>query len=92
MNINNPYTPDKNTHYLVRNRNIRNSILKETDFYFALDVYEALSDLQKIEIREYRQKLRDFINENKDNFEIKGIAWIVFPIAPQWTNIQIPKY
>jgi len=92
MNINNPYTPDKNTHYLVRNRNIRNSILKETDFYFALDVYEALSDLQKIEIREYRQKLRDFINENKDNFEIKGIAWIDFPIAPQWTNIQIPKY
>jgi len=78
-----------NEHFLKRNRNIRNEILKQTDFYMLPDVYEILSDIQKNEIREYRQQLRDHINNNKDTYLIKGNPFIEFPEKPEWININI---
>jgi len=77
-----------NEHFLIRNKNIRDEMLKKTDYLMLLDVYENLTETQKEEIKIYRQKLRNFINENKDNYLIKGINYIEFPIPPEWTNIK----
>lgn len=81
-----------NEHFLIRNQNLRNELLKKTDYYLLNDVYEVLSDIQKQEIRDYRQSLRDFINIHKEDYLIKGIAYIEFPKPPEWTKIQIPRY
>lgn len=81
-----------NQHFLVRNTNLRNELLKQTDYYMLIDVYEVLSDNQKEEIRTYRQLLRDFININKDKYLIEGVNFIEFPNHPEWVRIKMPKY
>ena len=52
-----------NEHFLKRNRNLRNELLKQTDYFMLPDVYEILTTEQKEEIKIYRQTLRDFIKE-----------------------------
>ena len=81
-----------NQHFLIRSTNLRNELLKTTDYYMLPDIYEVLSDTQKQDIRDYRQSLRDFININRDKYLNDGIAFIDFPKPPEWTKIQIPKY
>lgn len=81
-----------NQHFLIRNQNLRNELLKRTDYYLLNDVYEVLSNIQKQEIRDYRQSLRDFINLNRDKYLVEGINFIEFPNPPEWVKIQIPKY
>jgi len=82
-----------NQHYLIRNRNIRGEILRQTDYYMLPDIYEILSDIQKIEIRTYRKKLRDFINENQNKYLNDGCPYIPFPDPPIWMkDIKNIKY
>lgn len=81
-----------NEHFLIRSRNLRNELLKTTDYYLLNDVYEVLSDTQKQEIKDYRQSLRNFININRENYLDKGVAYLPFPKPPEWTKIQIPRY
>ena len=59
-----------NQHFLIRNINMRNELLKQTDYYLLSDVYEKLTDDEKQQIKDYRQALRDHININKDKFLI----------------------
>jgi hypothetical protein len=56
------------------------------------DIFDILSDIQKQEIKEYRQTLRDFINKNKDKYLNDGTWNISFPDIPNWLNLQNPKY
>ena len=81
-----------NQHFLVRNTNMRNELLKQTDFYMLSDVYRKLTDTQQKEIIEYRVALREHINTNRDRFLNDGIAFIDFPPAPSWVKVNIPKY
>ena len=81
-----------NQHFLTRNRNMRNELLKETDYFMLPDVFEVLSDTQKEEIRNYRKVLREFINDNKSKYLDEGIPFIEFPIPPSFTNIKNVKY
>ena len=94
MDLNNSNNPPitNNNHFLIRNRNLRNELLKQTDYLMLSDVYEVLTENQKEEIKTYRQSLREFINDNKDKYLNDGIAFIEFPIAPEWTGIKLPKY
>lgn len=85
--------PTSNEHFLLRNRNMRNELLKKTDYYMLNDVYETLSDIQKQELRQYRQQLRDFINENKSKYLNEGKSFLDFPPPPEWMGeIRMPKY
>lgn len=81
-----------NEHFLIRNRNLRNELLKKTDYLMMMDVYETLDENKKQELRTYRQTLRDFINQNKDNYLEKGMWNIAFPPIPEWLNLTNPKY
>lgn len=81
-----------NQHYLIRNTNLRNELLKQTDFYMLNDVYNKLTETQQKEIIDYRQALRDFININRDKYLIDGIGFVDFPPAPAFAKITIPKY
>lgn len=81
-----------NEHFLLRNRNMRTELLKQSDFYMLPDVYEKLTEERKIEIKNYREQLRNFINENKDKYLIDGLNFIPFPVPPSWTNIKNVKY
>jgi hypothetical protein len=56
------------------------------------DVYETLTEEKKVELRTYRQTLRNFINENKDNYLIEGKWNLPFPDIPSWLNLINPKY
>ena len=60
-----------NDHFLRRKRNIRNELLNKTDRYILEDY--PLSAEQKQIIKEYRQQLREFINNNKDALKKRGI-------------------
>lgn len=79
-----------NEHFLIRNRNLRNELLNQTDRYLLNDY--PITEEQKTEVITYRQKLRDFINENKSKYLDDGINFIEFPKAPDFLNITIPKY
>ncbi len=79
-----------NEHFLIRNRNMRNELLNQTDRYLLNDY--PITEEQKTEVINYRQKLRDFINENKTKYLDDGINFIEFPKAPDFLNITIPKY
>ena len=57
-----------------------------------LNKYVLKIEEQKIEVINYRQKLRDFINENKTKYLDDGINFIEFPKVPDFLNITIPKY
>jgi hypothetical protein len=81
-----------NNHFLVRNCNLRNELLKKTDYLMLADVYETLTEEKKVELRTYRQTLRNFINENKDNYLIEGKWNLPFPDIPSWLNLINPKY
>ena len=81
-----------NEHFLIRNTNLRNELLKQTDYYMLPDVYEVLSDTQKQEIRDYRQLLRDFINVNRDKYLIDGVSFVEFPKPPTFVKVQTPRY
>ena len=61
-----------NEHFLVRNRNLRNELLKKTDYLMLPDVYNDLAEDKKVELTEYRKTLRNFINEN--NYS-SGYVW-----------------
>ena len=79
-----------NQHFLIRNRNLRNELLNQTDRYLLNDY--PITEEQKTEVINYRQKLRDFINENKSKYLDDGINFIEFPKASDFLNITIPKY
>jgi len=81
-----------NQHFLVRNTNMRNELLKQTDYYMLSDVYETLTDDEKQQIKDYRQALRNHINLNRDRFLVEGINFIDFPIPPSFVKVSIPKY
>jgi hypothetical protein len=94
MDLNSSNNPPitNNNHFLVRNRNLRNELLKQSDFYLLSDVYELLTTEQQNEIKTWRHTLREFININKDKYLIDGIGYIDFPPSPEWTGIKLPKY
>lgn len=81
-----------NNHFLIRNRNLRNELLKKTDYLMLPDVYDNLTEEQKVEIKDYRQTLRNFINENKDKYLNEGKWNILFPNIPNWLNLVNPRY
>ena len=93
MDINSSNVPPitNNNHFLIRNRNLRNELLKKTDYLMFNDVYDKLTPEQKEDITNYRQTLRDFINLHKDEY-LNGTPYIDFPSSPEWINISIPKY
>ena len=80
----NTFVPN-NEHFLKRARNIRNELLNKTDRYFLID-YPIAYD-QQIIIKNYRQELREFINNNKDLI-LTG-AKVDFPIQPDFINLNI---
>lgn len=75
-----------NDHFLRRKRNIRNELLNKTDRYILEDY--PLSAEQKQIIKEYRQQLREFINNNKDEI-LKNEKQIEFPKQPDFIDINI---
>ncbi len=85
--MNNSYIPN-NEHFLKRARNIRNELLNRTDRYVLSDY--PISPEQLMEIKEYRQNLREFINEN----EIKILAGekVEFPQQPDFIELKISFY
>ena len=62
---------------LVYLRNTRNSLLQLTDKYLLSDY--PISDEKRYEIIEYRQYLRNFINENASNI-LSGFDIEILPI------------
>ena len=55
-----------NQHFLIRNRNLRNELLNQTDRFLFSDA--PITEEQRQEIIIYRQKLRDFIAEKKSKY------------------------
>lgn len=80
----NSFVPN-NEHFLRRARNIRNELLNKTDRYFLIDY--PISSEQQIIIKQYRQELRDYINENKE--KILNGEKIDFPKQPDFLDINI---
>ena len=78
------YIPN-NEHFLKRARNIRNELLNRTDRYILSDYPISLE--QQMEIKAYRQNLRNFINDNKE--KILNGEKIDFPPQPNFLNINI---
>ena len=78
------YIPN-NEHFLKRARNIRNELLNRTDRYFLIDYPIAYE--QQIIIKNYRQELRDFINNNKE--KILNGDKIDFPTQPDFIDLNI---
>ena len=78
-------TITSNEDFLKRARNIRNELLNRTDRYILEDY--PLSQEEKDIVKDYRKKLRDFINENKEN--ILNGQKIDFPAQPNFININI---
>ena len=75
-----------NEHFLKRKRNIRNELLNKTDRYILEDY--PISQEQKEIIKTYRQQLRNFINENKDEI-LKNEKEIEFPKQPDFIDLNI---
>ena len=78
------FTPN-NEHFLKRARNIRNELLNRTDKYVLSDYPISLS--QQIEIKTYRQDLRQFINDNQER--ILNGEKVEFPPQPTFINLNI---
>jgi hypothetical protein len=74
-----------NEHFLKRARNIRNELLNRTDRYVLSDYPISLE--QQMTIKEYRQDLRQFINENKE--KILNGEKNDFPKQPDFIDINI---
>ena len=62
---------------LFKLRNTRNAYLQLTDKYLISDY--PISDEKRYEIIEYRQYLRNFINENKEVI-LNGVISVILPI------------
>ena len=75
-----------NEHFLKRARNIRKELLNRTDKYILSDYPISLE--QQMKIKEYRQALREFINNNKDKY-LNGQAQIDFPPQPDFIDLNI---
>ena len=80
----NSYIPN-NEHFLKRARNIRNELLNKTDRYLLPDYPISIS--QQMEIKTYRQELREFINNNKE--KILNGDKIDFPKQPDFIDLNI---
>ena len=80
----NSYIPN-NEHFLKRARNIRNELLNRTDRYVLSDYPISLE--QQMEIKAYRQDLRNFINDNKE--KILNGEKIDFPTQPDFIDLNI---
>ena len=78
------FTPN-NEHFLKRARNIRNELLNRTDKYVLSDYPISLS--QQIEIKTYRQDLRQFINDNQER--VLNGEKVEFPPQPTFINLNI---
>ena len=78
------YMPN-NDHFLKRARNIRNELLNKTDRYFLIDY--PISYEQQIIIKEYRQNLREFINNNKER--ILNGEKVDLPTVPDFIDLNI---
>lgn len=74
-----------NEHFLKRARNIRNELLNKTDRYI-LEDYPMPTEQKQI-IKNYRQILRDFINENQE--KILNGDKVDFPNQPDFIKINI---
>ena len=74
-----------NEHFLKRARNIRNELLNKTDRYVLSDYPISLE--QQMKIKEYRQELREFINDNKE--KILAGEKIEFPTQPDFIDLNI---
>ena len=74
-----------NEHFLKRARNIRNELLNKTDRYVLSDYPISLE--QQMKIKEYRQELRDFINDNKE--KILAGEKVEFPTQPDFIDLNI---
>ena len=74
-----------NEHFLKRARNIRNELLNRTDRYLLSDYPISLK--QQMEIKTYRQNLRNFINENQE--KILNGEKIDFPTQPDFIDLNI---
>ena len=74
-----------NQHFLKRARNIRNELLNRSDKYILSDYPITLT--QQMQVKLYRQELRDFINNN----EIKILAGekVDFPEPPNFIDLNI---
>ena len=74
-----------NAHFLKRARNIRNELLNRTDRYVLSDY--PISPEQLMEIKEYRQNLREFINENET--KILAGEKVEWPKQPDFIDLNI---
>ena len=74
-----------NQHFLKRARNIRNELLNRTDKYILSDYPITLE--QQMQIKLYRQELREFINNNIELI-LTG-AKVDFPIQPDFIYLNI---
>ena len=74
-----------NQHFLKRARNIRNELLNRTDKYILSDYPITLE--QQMQIKLYRQELREFININ--NELILTGAKVDYPIQPDFIDLNI---
>ena len=74
-----------NEHFLKRARNIRNELLNRTDKYILSDYPITLE--QQMQIKLYRQELREFININ--NELILTGAKVNYPIQPDFIDLNI---
>jgi hypothetical protein len=82
----------RNQHFLVRNTNMRNELLKKTDYYMLVDVYEKLTEDERKQVKDYRQSLRDHINNNREKYLIEGLPFVEFPPSPSFIKQEILKY
>ena len=82
--MSNNYIPN-NEHFLKRARNIRNELLNRTDRYLLSDYPISLE--QPMEIKTYRQDLRNFINNNKE--KILNGDKVDFPSQPSFIDLNI---
>jgi hypothetical protein len=78
------YIPD-NKHFLKRARNIRNELLNRTDKYLLIDY--PITQEQKEIIINYRQQLRQFINNNQE--KILNGDQVELPKQPEFINLNI---
>ena len=74
-----------NQHFLKRARNIRNELLNRSDKYILSDYPITLT--QQMQVKLYKQELRDFINNN----EIKILAGekVDFPEPPDFIDLNM---
>ena len=82
--MSNNYIPN-NEFFLKRARNTRNELLNKTDRYVLSDY--PISIEQQMEIKVYRQDLRNFINDNKE--KILNGDKIDFPTQPSFIDLNI---